>query len=40
MVWIETPTNPMLKLIDIQAVADVAHKTEVNLSKNYRKNIN
>ena len=29
MVWIETPTNPMLKLIDIQAVADVAHKTEV-----------
>ena len=29
MVWIETPTNPLLKLIDIKAVADVAHKTEV-----------
>ena len=29
MVWIETPTNLMLKLIDIQAVADVAHETEV-----------
>ncbi|CAB4040357.1 cystathionine gamma-lyase-like, partial [Paramuricea clavata] len=28
MVWIETPTNPLLKLIDIKAVADVAHKTE------------
>ncbi|XP_046846188.1 cystathionine gamma-lyase-like isoform X2 [Xenia sp. Carnegie-2017] len=28
MVWIETPTNPLLKLIDIQAVADVAHKHE------------
>lgn len=25
-VWLETPTNPMLKLTDIQAVADVAHK--------------
>jgi len=24
MLWIETPTNPMLKLVDIQAVADVA----------------
>jgi len=22
MVWLETPTNPMLKLIDIKAVAD------------------
>ena len=32
MVWVETPTNPMLKLIDIQAVADIAHKTEVKLS--------
>jgi cystathionine gamma-lyase len=24
-VWIETPTNPMLKLIDIEAVAKIAH---------------
>jgi len=22
MVWLETPTNPMMKLIDIKAVAD------------------
>jgi len=26
MVWIETPTNPMLKIVDIQAVAAIAHK--------------
>lgn len=26
MVWIETPTNPMLKVIDIKALADLVHK--------------
>lgn len=26
MVWIETPTNPMLKIVDIQAVATIARK--------------
>jgi cystathionine gamma-lyase len=26
MVWIETPTNPLLKLVDIQAIASVASK--------------
>jgi cystathionine beta-lyase/cystathionine gamma-synthase len=26
MVWIETPTNPVLKLADIQAIADIAHQ--------------
>ncbi|UOV06590.1 cystathionine gamma-synthase [Pseudoxanthomonas sp. F37] len=26
MVWIETPTNPMLKIVDIQAIAEAAHK--------------
>ena len=26
LVWIETPTNPMLKIVDIQAVAAIAHK--------------
>lgn len=26
LVWLETPTNPMLKLTDIEAVAEVAHK--------------
>ncbi|KAJ3311746.1 hypothetical protein HDV04_003758 [Boothiomyces sp. JEL0838] len=25
MVWIETPTNPTLKLVDIKAVADIVH---------------
>jgi cystathionine gamma-synthase len=25
LVWIETPTNPLLRCIDIEAVADVAH---------------
>lgn len=27
MVWIETPTNPLLQMIDIAAVADLAHKS-------------
>ncbi|HKC19939.1 MAG TPA: cystathionine gamma-synthase [Candidatus Dormibacteraeota bacterium] len=26
MVWVESPTNPLLKLIDIQAVAELAHR--------------
>lgn len=26
LVWIETPTNPMLKIVDIAAVAAIAHK--------------
>lgn len=26
MVWIETPTNPMLKIVDIAAVAELAHR--------------
>ena len=26
LVWIETPTNPMLKIVDIAAAADVSHK--------------
>ncbi|HJT57782.1 MAG TPA: cystathionine gamma-synthase [Ktedonobacteraceae bacterium] len=26
LVWLETPTNPLLRLIDIQAVADIAHR--------------
>jgi len=28
MVWIETPTNPLLKLVDIGAVADLAHESD------------
>lgn len=26
LVWIETPTNPLLKVVDIEAVAKIAHK--------------
>ena len=26
LVWVETPTNPMLKIVDIQAAAQVAHE--------------
>lgn len=26
MVWVETPTNPMLKIVDLQAIADIARK--------------
>ncbi|AKC87215.1 cystathionine gamma-synthase [Pseudoxanthomonas suwonensis] len=26
MVWIETPTNPMLKIVDIAVVAEIAHR--------------
>lgn len=33
MVWIETPTNPLLKLVDIQGAADIVHQHEVRLVK-------
>src|SRR5205085_654266 len=26
LVWVETPTNPLLQIVDIAAVADLAHK--------------
>jgi cystathionine gamma-lyase len=26
MVWVETPTNPLLKLVDLSAVAEIAHR--------------
>lgn len=26
MVWVETPTNPMLRIVDIAAAADIAHE--------------
>lgn len=28
LVWIETPTNPMMNLIDIRKVADIAHEND------------
>jgi len=32
LIWIETPTNPLLKVLDIKAVAEVAHKHKVLLA--------
>lgn len=32
MVWVETPTNPKLKIVDIKAVADLAHKKKALLA--------
>ena len=32
LVWLETPTNPLLRVIDIQAIADVAHARGVPLA--------
>jgi cystathionine gamma-lyase len=29
MMWVETPTNPMLKLIDLQAMSDIAKKHQL-----------
>lgn len=26
MMWLETPTNPLLRLVDIQAIAEIAHR--------------
>lgn len=26
LIWLETPTNPLLRLVDIRAVADIAHQ--------------
>jgi cystathionine gamma-lyase len=32
LVWVETPTNPMLKLVDLAAVAEVCHRKQVLLA--------
>ncbi len=32
MIWIETPSNPLLKLVDIRAVAEIARKNNVYLA--------
>lgn len=29
MVWIETPTNPLIKYVDIEAVSQIAHKYDL-----------
>ena len=31
MVWLETPTNPTMKLIDIKAVSEMAKKHNQNI---------
>lgn len=31
MFWIESPTNPMLRLIDIRALAEVAHRNNIKV---------
>ena len=31
LVWIETPTNPLLKVTDVQAVADISHQHGIPL---------
>src|SRR5215472_11400752 len=31
LVWIETPSNPLMKVLDIGALADVAHQTSAQL---------
>lgn len=32
LVWIETPTNPLLQILDIAAIAEVAHKAGAKLA--------
>ncbi len=32
MIWLETPSNPMLKLFDIAAIAEIANKANVSLA--------
>src|SRR5262249_901769 len=32
MVWVETPTNPLLQIVDIAAVAELAHKAGAPLA--------
>ena len=32
LVWIETPTNPLLQIVDIAAIAEVAHKANALLA--------
>lgn len=31
LIWLETPTNPLLQLADIQAIAEIAHKHNIIL---------
>src|SRR4030095_3064196 len=31
LVWIETPSNPLMKILDIRAIADIAHEAGAQL---------
>lgn len=31
LIWIETPTNPMLNIVDIEAIVDIAHKKGITV---------
>lgn len=31
LIWIETPTNPMLNIVDIEAIVDIAHKKGIQV---------
>lgn len=32
LIWVETPTNPMLNIIDVRAIADIAQKNKIMLA--------
>ena len=32
LIWLETPTNPLLRLVDIRAVAEIAHRHNILLT--------
>lgn len=32
LIWIETPTNPLLKIVDIQKIAKISHKHNITLA--------
>ncbi|XP_069674489.1 cystathionine gamma-lyase-like isoform X2 [Periplaneta americana] len=32
LVWVESPTNPLLKVIDIKAIAEIVHKKDILLA--------
>jgi len=32
LVWLESPTNPLLKVIDIKEIAEIAHKRDILLA--------
>ena len=33
LIWLETPTNPLMKLCDIQTIAEIAKKKKIIVNK-------